>query len=100
MEECDTVCRGDHGIEWQSLVTPDLRWYRAASVGNIVKCGISDSKRLGRLAGVSSPFYSITGLFSTTVISKMFPEPFLPIPALISLKSWPPQLLLENKSQY
>ena len=40
MEECDTVCRGDHGIEWQSLVTPDLRWYRAASVGNIVKCGI------------------------------------------------------------
>ena len=62
MEECDRECRGAHGIQWQSPVTPDLRRYRAASVGNVVKCGISDSERLGRLAGVSSPFYSITGI--------------------------------------
>ena len=87
MEECDRVCRGAHGLEWQSLVTPDLRQYRAASVGNAVKRGISNSKRLGSLAGVSSPIHSITnGLFSTTVISRMLPEPFLPTPALISSK--------------
>ena len=86
MEECDRVCKGAHGLEWQSLVTPDLRRYRAASVGNAVKRGISDSKRLGSLAGVSSPVHSITGLFSTTVISKMLPEAFLPTPALISSK--------------
>ena len=90
MEECDRVCKGAHGLEWQSLVTPDLRRYRAASVGNAVKRGISDSKRLGSLAGVRSPVHSITGLFLTTVISQMLPEPFLRTPALISTnKSFP-----------
>ena len=48
MEESERVCKGAHGVGWQSLVPLDLRLCRATSVGNVVKCGINTSKRLGR----------------------------------------------------
>lgn len=48
MEESERVCKGAHRVGWQSLVPLDLRLCRATSVGNVVKCGINNSKRLGR----------------------------------------------------